>query len=277
MTNKTQLPSNYRTKAPRTNQHSITKKTSRFSHATKMRRSGPDMAEKRVLLQSTSKKNNLARIYRKVNLEQKSFMSTSQFDKRLLLNKHEKFRQLRSQQNEQKISMYQRNNFPHIPGSIPVTPRLYPSSLCNPRGIAARKGLDTPARRKLDSVDFGKKVPKSQAEPSMGVIHRLSDPSSLEDNFKITQRTSTENLFKNRLEHQHSNQKTLSRSKAYMGEDCLESPRNHTSVVNVGDIIRYGGYERKGLQNGGIAGLEKDVETMVIHSEVCNEEQYTQA
>lgn len=198
-----------------------------------------DVAEKRVLMQSTTRKTNLRRAHEKITLEEKSFMSSAQFDKRLILNKQAKFQQLRSKQNGNENSKYSgQSNLPYITGGDPRSNHSSSYGLATP---ATGKDVETPIRRKPLDLEFGKE---------QITTHSLRTVNKRRDKVERTRSDpSSEIPFESRLERGQSNLKDVARSKQYVVDDLEDAECagrvNPPVEVDLDDLVTHGGSQRK--------------------------------
>jgi hypothetical protein len=189
-----------------------------------MRRFDQNLGEKRVLLGSLSKKNNLRVAYEKLNLEERAFISTSQFDRRQLLGRQSKLRQLQKQNGKgQNIETRQSRT------SLPVLPRVnekrirggYSSHLTLPN---SRNGLRSPGEKIRVGSLFGK-------EDRGGPIKSENSRSNVEGNLIGN--------FEDESPEKRNEMKISSKKKlAKVGTD---SKHVGSSGVRVGDLIAYSG------------------------------------
>ena len=124
-----------------------------------MRRAPRNLGEKRVLLGSVDKKNNLRITYEKLNIQEKAFISSTQFDRRQLLSRQSKLRQLQNNKGLESGSRPKtRANLPGLSKTSHTVVRSYSNNLVLP---SSRNNSRSPRKSKQlssslvnhDSVD----------------------------------------------------------------------------------------------------------------------------
>ena len=228
------------------------------------------MAEKRIILQ-TGNKNRLRLTREKLDLEEKSFVSSSLFDKRLFLNKHAKFAKPRSQaENGNKHTKYGSvaRNLPQIIGGTNATVINLNQSKNDPTTeTTAPNELKILGRKNNTNAIFSKKqTTKPKSSPNL-----LSHNTNYnQDPWKTKTRSTWEGLFspeKRHFETTQKNSKNMDRSKQYMVNEGFKTVA-HTkkaSFVNFNDINKNDEKEprrdKKGAEN--VVTGEKKTESVI--------------
>ena len=189
-----------------------------------MRRFEQNLGEKRVLLGSLQKKNNLRATCEKLSLEEKAFISSSQFNRRQLLSRQTKLRQLQKQNGKGRNveTRQSKTNLPVLPKVNESTIRSYSSNLTLPY---PRKGPRSPGEGKRISFSFGK-------EDRGGTIKSDNSQSNVEGNLINFKSESTE---------RRKEMKIHSKKKLPKVETDLKPKQVEGLGVQVGDIIAYSG------------------------------------
>ena len=118
-----------------------------------MRRAPQNLGEKRVLLRSVDKKNNLRITYEKLNIEEKAFISSTQFDRRQLLSRQSKLRTLQHNKGLESGSRPKtRANLPGLSRTSHTVVRSYSNNLVLP---SSRNNSRSPGKGKQLSSLLG--------------------------------------------------------------------------------------------------------------------------
>ena len=186
-----------------------------------MRRFEQNLGEKRVLLGSLQKKNNLRVTCEKLCLEEKAFISSTQFNRRQLLSRQTKLRQLQKQsaKGRNKETRQSKTNLPVLCKGSENTIRSYSSNLTLPY---PRKGPRSPGEGKRISSLFGK-------EDRGGTIKSNNSQSNVEGNLK------------NESTEKRNEMKIISKKKLPEVETDLKPKQVGGIDLQVGDIIAYSG------------------------------------
>jgi hypothetical protein len=188
-----------------------------------MRRTEQNLGEKRVLLGSLSKKNNLRKTYERLNLEEKAFISSTKFNRRQLLSRHTKLRQLQTQGSKelnQETRPKNRMSFPGLPGANESLIRSYSNNLTLPY---SRNGLRNTGEGKRISSSVGK-------EESIEQMKSHKSQSNMRSNVLDFKDVSTE---------KRNEMKISMKQKSAKVERDSKSKQIQESGLHVGDIIAY--------------------------------------
>ena len=229
-----------------------------------------NMAEKRIILQ-TGNKNRLRLTREKLDSEEKSFVSSSLFDKRLFLNKHAKFAKQRSQENGNKYTKYGSvaRNLPQIVGGTNAT-------VINPSESKDNSATRTTAPNELkilgrknytNAAIFSKKLTtKPKSSP-----HLLSHNTNDNQNPWKTKTKSTweapSSPANSHFETTQKNSKNVDRSRQYMVNEGFKTVVNmkKASFVNFNDINKNDEKESRRDQKGAenVVTGEKRTESVI--------------
>ena len=180
-----------------------------------MRRVQQNLGEKRVLLGSVDKKNNLRITYERLNIEEKAFISSTKFNRRQLLSRQSKLRQL---QNNKALTLGTRPNLPGLPRASESVVRSYSNNLTLP-----------PSRNNLRSPGKGKRL--GSLLTNHGSVNDV--PHNLD---KHDYSNSNLPNFKDVSGEKRSGIQTLVKAKQSFKTDSTQVDE---PVLHVGDIIAY--------------------------------------
>ena len=188
-----------------------------------MRRFEQNLGEKRVLLGSLQNKNNLRVTCEKLSLEEKAFISSTQFNRRQLLSRQTKLRQLQKQSGKGRETRQSQTSLPVLPKVNENTIRSYSSNLTLPY---PRKGPRSRGEEKRISSLFGK-------EDRGGTVKSDSSPQSNMEGHFIN--------IKDESPEKRNEMKTLSKKKLLKVETGLKSKQVEDLGLQVGDLLAYSG------------------------------------
>ena len=197
-----------------------------------MRRMEKHLGEKRVLLGSVDKKTHLRIAYERLNLEEKAFLSSTKFNRRQLLNRQHKLRQLSSQGNKgvrPETRPKTRTRFPNVPGVNESSVRDYSNNLKIPQ-----------SRKSLRSAG-GKVQPSSSlARESTGLENLRESGDIRKPNFKSNSSSYELIDFRDRSNYEQGETKSPPlKQKSPRVEKHSVSKLAQSSGIRVDDIIAY--------------------------------------
>lgn len=217
-----------------------------------MRRAERNLGEKRVLLGSLDRKNNLRLTYERLNLEEKAFISSTKFYQRQLLSRQTKLRQLQSREQGNKSSIFETGtSFPGLDGANEGATRGYFTSLTPPY---SRNGLTGVEKGNGENTSLSKDRHGKQARMYSSQRHSYGHNKALDGavNYVSTENRHETNVF--------------SGEKEMKDEKILKSSQLGDPQLNVDDIIayatRYG--RRPGKSSGSSTHRENGVSSVSI-------------